>query len=70
MLNEYIKERQIPCDFTHMCNMKQKQNKQKKNSKTKADSEADNKSVVTRGEVGWSKGETCQGVNYMVTYGN
>ena len=56
-----IRERQIPYDFMHMWNLRNKWAKEKKERQIKKQTIIENKLKVTRGEVGRVMGETGDG---------
>ena len=65
--NKPVRERQIPYDFTHVWNLrnKRKQTKKKKNKKTNQKTE--NKLMVTRGEMSGEMGKVSERIKSTLT---
>ena len=62
--NKSVRERQIPYDFTHMWNLRNKTNEQREKERGKPRNRLltiENKLMVTRGEVGGGMGEIGDG---------
>ena len=60
--NKSVRKRQVPYDFIHMWNLRNKTNEQRKNRQTKKHSlTVENKSVATWGVVGGQMGKIGEG---------
>ena len=63
--NKSVRQKQIPYDFTHMGNLRNKTNEQrKKRERDKPRNRLltlENKLMVTRGEIGWGESQTGNG---------